>query len=623
MLKSSLRVSAVAAGFAGVVVLSGLAAAAPGDDWPTYGHDAGGMRYSPLTQITPQNVSTLKVAWTYHMKPTPQTRALPSQMTPLVVGNTMYFGTPYGRVVALDATTGKEIWIYQLPEGERPSVRGIAYWPGEGSKYPAALVFGTTQGNLRVIDAKTGKPSETFGDHGVITLRTPEIMRGYTDNYAMSSAPGIYKNIVITNASNPEKPKGPSGDTRGWDLRTGKLVWTFHSIPRPGEFGHDTWPENGWQDRPGVNVWSMMTVDAKRGIAYLPYGEPGPDRWGGDRHGANLFANSIVALNATTGKYLWHFQMLHHAIWDHDNDTPPMLLDVKKDGKVIPAVAAMNKTAILFLLDRVTGKPIYEVKEVPAPASTVPGEKSWPTQPLPVKPPPLARQSFTAATDVATVTPEHKAFCENLIKTHKLHDSVMFSPLTSDSQIARFPGSGGGPEWGGGTFDAKRGYYIVNTHDMGSIEQLELKPGGFWGSTTGPDSFFIDEDKKLMCQQPPWGSLYAVNVNTGDIAWRVTLGVTDSLPEAVRNTGRPSIGGPISTASGLTFLAATDDSRFRAFDNATGKELWTYKMEYSAHTTPITYKGTDGKQYVAIIATGGSFLRSPMGGDSLTVFSLP
>jgi quinoprotein glucose dehydrogenase len=300
-----------------------------------------------------------------------------------------------------------------------------------------------------------------------------------------------------------------------------------------------------------------------------------------------------------------------------------LLLDVKRNGRTIPAVAAMNKTAILFLLDRVTGKPIYEVKEVPAPPSLVPDEQAWPTQPLPVKPPPLARQSFTAATDVATVTPEHQAFCENLIKTHKLHDSVMFSPLTHDSQIARFPGSGGGPEWGGGTFDPKLGYFIVNTHDMGSIEQLEKKPGGFWGSNTGADSFFIDEDKKLMCQQPPWGSLYAVNVNTGDIAWRVTLGVTDSLPEGKRNTGRPSIGGPISTASGLTFLAATDDSRFRAFDNATGKELWTYKMEYSAHTTPITYKGTDGKQYVAIIATGGSFLRSPTGGDSLTVFSLP
>ena len=242
---------------------------------------------------------------------------------------------------------------------------------------------------------------------------------------------------------------------------------------------------------------------------------------------------------------------------------------------------------------------------------------------MPVKPPPLARQHFTAATDIATVTPEHKAFCEKLIKDKKLHDSIAYSPLTMDSRIARFPGSGGGPEWGGGSFDAKLGYYIVNTHDMGSIEMVEKKKEGHWGSADGPDSFFIDEDTKLMCQTPPWGTLYAINVNNGDIAWSKTFGVTDSLPEAVRNTGRPSIGGPISTASGLTFIAATDDSRFRAYESATGKEVWTYKMELSAHATPMTYRGKDGKQYVAIVATGGSFIRSPTGPGSLMVFALP
>jgi len=302
-----------------------------------------------------------------------------------------------------------------------------------------------------------------------------------------------------------------------------------------------------------------------------------------------------------------------------------MLFDVKKDGKVIPAVAAMNKSAYLFILNRVTGKPIYDVKEVPVPQSNVTDEKTWPTQPVPVTPPPLARQSFSAATDLVNLTPELESFCKNLIATHKIHDSEAFSPLTMDSQIAHFPGAGGGAEWGGGAFDPKLGYFIVNTNEMGSIEQLEKKPGGWWASTTGPDSYFIQESKDgyMPCQNPPWGNLYAVNVNTGKIAWRVNLGVTDSLPEGKKNTGRGSLGAPLTTASGLTFIGATDDSRFRAFETKTGKEIWTYKLDASAHASPVSYRGTDGKQYVAVVATGGSLLHSPSIGDSLVVFALP
>jgi quinoprotein glucose dehydrogenase len=606
-----------------LVALAGnLAQAAPRTDWPNYGNDRGAMRYSPLTQITPANVTSLKVAWNYHMKPADATRVATSETTPLVVGNIMYLGSPYGRIVALDATTGKELWVYKLPGNTRPASRGIAYWPGEGKLAPE-LLFGTNDGKLVAVDVKTGKPAEGFGDHGVVNLRTSEIMRGYDKNYALTSPPGIYRNLVMTGASNPEEPRSVSGDERAWDVRTGKLVWTFHAVPREGEFGNDTWPKDGWQNRSGVNIWNMITVDDKRGVAYLPFTGPAADRWGGDRHGANLFGNTLVAVDANTGKRLWHFQLLHHELWDWDQPTPPMLFDVKKDGKVIPAVAAMNKSGYLFILNRVTGKPIYDVKEVPVPKSDVTDEESWPTQPVPVTPPPLARQSFTAATDTATLTPELEAFCKNLIATHKLHDSVAFSPLTMDSQIVHFPGAGGGPEWGGGAFDPKLGYFIVNTNDMASIEQLEKKKGGYWGSTTGPDSYFIDEQNRLMCQIPPWGSLYAVNVNTGKIAWRTTFGVTDSLPEAVRNTGRPSLGAPLTTATGLTLIGATDDSRFHAFETATGKEIWTYKLDASAHASPITYRGKDGKQYVAVVATGGSLTRSPPIGDSVVVFALP
>jgi quinoprotein glucose dehydrogenase len=602
--------------------LVGSSWAAPGTDWRSVGNDAGASHYTPLAQITPVNVSSLKVAWTFHMKPADAQRIATSETVPLVAGNVMYLGSPYGDIVALDATTGKEIWKYRLPGNERAANRGIAWWPGDHKRAPR-LLFGTQYGKLWAIDVKTGKPAEGFGDHGAINLRTPEIMRGFDKNYVLTSPPALYKNIVITSGSTPEEPQSVSGDVRGFDIVTGKLVWTFHTVPRKGEMGFDTWAPDSTVNRSGNNVWNMNTVDDKTGIAYLAIGGPAADRWGGDRHGMNLFGNSVVAVNALTGKYLWHFQTLHHEIWDWDLPTPPMLFDVKKDGKTIPAVAAMNKSGYLFILDRKTGKPIYDVKETPVPKSTVTGEEAWPTQPIPVTPPPLARQSFTAATDVTTVTPELNAFCKNLIATHHLHDSVAFSPLTMDSQIARFPGSGGGPEFGGGAFDPKLGYFIVNTNDMGSIEQLEKKPGGDWGSTTGPDSCCVDEKHHLMCQNPPWGSLYAVNVNTGAIAWRTTLGVTDSLPEAVRNTGRPSLGAPLTTAGGVTFIGATDDSRFRAFDTATGKEIWTQKLDASAHASPISYRGSDGKQYVAIVATGGSFLRSPAVGDSLIAYTLP
>ena len=621
-MQSKLRICVMAASLLGG---AGLVAAQAGTDWQNYGGDRGAQRYSPLTQITPANVSSLKVAWTYHMKPADAARVATSQTTPLVVGNTMYLGSPYGRIVALDATTGKELWVYKMPGNQRPAPRGMAYWPGEGD-YAPELIFGTNDGKMMAIDVKTGKPAERFGEHGVVNLKTPDIMRGYDKNYALTSPPGIYKNLVMTGGSGPEESRSISGDERAWDVRTGKLVWTFHGVPHDGEFGADTWAPGSRRDRAGTNIWNMITVDDKRGIAFLPFTGPGPDRWGGDRHGMNLFGNALVAVDANTGKRLWHFQLLHHEVWDWDQPTPPMLFDVKRNGKTIPAVAAMNKSGYLFILDRLTGKPLYDVKEVPVPKSNVEDEETWPTQPIPVTPPPLAKQSFTAATDVTNITPELESFCKNLIKTKKIHDSVPFSPITSDSQIARFPGSGGGPEWGGGAFDPKLGYFIVNTQELGSIEQLEKKKDGYWASANIPDSFFDQEipgHGYYPCHNPPWGDLWAVNVNTGKVAWRVNLGVSDIMPEGKRDTGRPNLGAPLATASGLIFIGATDDGRFRAFETKTGKEIWTHKMEASAHASPVSYQGSNGKQYVAVVATGGSFVHSPAVGDSLIVFGLP
>jgi quinoprotein glucose dehydrogenase len=607
-----------------------LAKAAPATDWRNYGHDDGGARFSPLNQITPANVANLKPAWTYHMNPTPDvavvgTNGRPrpnpgSTATPIVINNVMYLPTPYGRVMALNATTGKQIWAYALPGRDQPPFRGVSYWPGDTTHKPEIL-FGTIGGFLTALDARTGEKVKGFGEDGIVDLKTPEIIRGLPQGgYGVTAPASIYKDLIILGSRLQETPAlGPAGDVRAFDVRTGKLVWTFHTIPSPGEKFHETWEGDSWKNRSGVNVWNMMTVDKKRGIAYLPVGAPTLDRYGGDHKGDNLFSDSLVAVNAATGKYLWHFQVTHHDIWDFDMDTAPVLLDVKRNGKTIPAVAAMNKSALLFILDRVTGKPLYDVNEVLVPPSSEPSEAASPTQPVPVKPPQLARAGI-APDEYADITPELTAYCKNLVATRNARFGGRFDPLGTSQAAIHFPSSEGGPEWGGGAFDQKLGLFIVNTNDRGSIEQLVKNADGSWRFQGGS---FHDPKSRLMCQPPPWGELYAVNVNTGDIAWHVPLGVSDNAPPGKQDTGRVSNGGPILTASGLTFIAGTDDSRFRAFDSKTGKELWTYKLDYSGHATPITYKGRNGKQYVALVATGGSYLGSRAGGDSLLVFALP
>ena len=602
-----------------------LPAAAAPTDWPAYGHDAGGGRFSPLTQITPDNVSKLQVAWTYHMNPTPAVkvangRASASTTTPLMANGLIYLGTPYGRIVALDATTGSQVWAYALPTGDQPPFRGPSYWPGDKGHGPR-IVFGSTQGKMIALDAKTGAPAKGFGTDGVVDTKTPEIMNGLPNAYyGYSSPPVIYGNLAIIGSRVQEAPsKGAAGDVRAWDVVTGKLAWTFHSIPRPGEKFHDTWTDDGWKQRSGVNVWNQLTVDAKRGIAYLPFGAPTFDRYGGDHKGSNLFSDSLVAVDANTGKYLWHYQVTHHDIWDWDLDTPPVLLDVKKDGKTIPAVAAMNKSAILFILNRLTGEPIFGAPEMPVPPSPVASESASPTQPIPNKPVQLARNSFDLS-EVAQLTPEHTAACLKMIADGHWTGSKAFEPIPTDHPIIRFPGGEGGPEWAGGAFDPRLGLFIVNTNNLGYVEQLQQKADGEWGMTS---TNFRDRTSRMPCQTPPWGLLSAVNVNTGDIAWQVHLGITDTLPAGKQDTGRPSNGGPIVTAGGVTFIGGTDDQRFRAFDSKTGKELWTAKLDYSAHATPITWQGKDKRQYVGVVATGGSYLGSPTGGDSLIVWALP
>jgi quinoprotein glucose dehydrogenase len=636
------KVTAVATAAAIAFAYTALAqsrssATAPSKEWPTYGHDAGAMRFSPLTQITGANVGTLHEAWVYHMKPADAAaRLATSEVTPLVVGGTMYITTPYARVVALDPTTGKEIWAFKLPSGN-PSTRGVEYWPGD-AQTPAQIVFGSTDGKLYSLDAKTGEPTGTFGDKGVVNLNTPEILRGLPGRDGLSSPPLVYKNIVITGGTTQENPpKGPAGDVRAWDMHTGKLVWTFHSIPGAGEKYNDTWAGESWKNRSGVNVWGFLSIDAERGIVYMPFGAPSVDQYGGDREGDNLFGTSIVAADANTGKYLWHFQIVHHDIWDSDLSGAPVLLDVKQGGRTIPAVAVINKPGLLFLFDRVTGKPIYGVEERPVPQTEVPLERTAKTQPFPLKPAPLSRMTMTAA-DIATVTPELEAACRKLMEGVQLGGPYL--PVSYNRLRVQFPGNHGGVNWGGVSFNPQLGYLFVNTNEVGQLSGLRerdpsqsgpAQPDG-QGNRVDPDGpyrgvpgggRFRDNASNMMCQQPPWGQLTAVDVNTGEFAWRVPLGITESLPPDKQKTGRPGNGGTIATAGGLVFVGATDDGRFRAFDAKTGKELWAYKLPGAAQATPMTYEGRDGKQYIAVAATGGGAFGGALTGDSLIAFALP
>lgn len=630
----------------------------PAQDWPTANHDAGASRYSSLAQITPANVAQLRPAWTYHMKPAgtvatgpsaaeraqaqaeqiggPGQNARPggpglgfnpfsngrfnaSETVPLVINGVMYVGTPYSRIVALNAATGQQIWVSELPKGVNPATRGMEYWPGDATA-PPSVIFGTSDGKLRSIRLSDGAPSAGFGDNGVVELRTPDVMVGGPNKpYALTSPPIVYKNLVITGSAVGEGIGGSRGDVRAWDARTGQHVWTFRSSPDANEPGGDTWANNSGHNRSGTNVWGLMSVDEERGIAYLPFGAPANDRIGVDRPGNNLFSSSVVAVDANTGRYLWHFQVAHHDLWDNDAGTVATLIDVHRGGAKIPAVAVTSKNSLLFILDRRTGKPIYDVVERPVAKSDVPGEITSPTQPFPVKPEPLSRMSFNPS-EISTLTPEHEQFCRDLAS--KVTSGGPFNPPPYNKPGVYFPGTLGGVNWAGGSFDPKLGLWIVNQFELGQIMQIVPDGKGFFANRGPLNGRFWDPKTRLLCEKGPWGQLVAVNVNTGEVVWRSTLGVSDNLPKDKQLTGRPSTGGPTTTAGGVTFIAATDDKRIRAFETRTGRELWSYELPASAHTNPITY-AAGGRQYVAIVSTGGSFLATPIESDQLTVFALP
>jgi quinoprotein glucose dehydrogenase len=622
-------------------------AATDAADWPTYGHDKGGQRHSPLTQITTANVARLRPAWVYHMRPAdldaapanpgeareradhgvaaapPRPRFLASQLTPVVAGGRMFITTPYGYAAALDPTTGKELWKRTIAGTGSLSYRGVEYWPGD-ARTPARILFGTGDGRLIALDAATGQFSAGFGENGVVDLRTEEVMNGLPNApYHMTSPPLVVGDLVVTGARVQESPaKGASGDVRAWDVRTGKLVWTFHTIPRPGEANHGTWAPGSEAQRSGVNVWGFMTADERRGLLYLPVGGPSPDRYGGDRPGDNLYSSSLVAVDLKTGRYKWHFQIVHHDIWDIDLQAAPLLFEARVRGRTIPAVSLVSKNGMIFMFDRVTGKPLHPIVEKPFPASRTPTEIASPTQPIPATPP-LARQGFTFPDDLVDVTPELRAWCADYFVSNKMRSTVQYEPFGTDTPGVHFPGTEGGGNWGGQTFDPKSGLIYVPMNNFGGVSILERQAPPATPLYRNIYRRFQQPETRNQCVKPPWGVLSAVDTATGKIAWQTPLGVSDTLPPGLRNTGRPGNGGAITTASGLLFVGFTDDARFRAFDARTGKELWTYRLEAAAHATPATYRGADGRQYVAVTSTGGSYVESPIQSDALTAFALP
>ena len=590
----------------------------PGADWPMYRGNYAGTGYSPLTQINRQNVSRLTQAWTYRLQGDAPAAAekgpgpVNSQATPIVVDGVMYLPAA-NRVVAIEPETGKEIWRYPVTGGV-PSRRGVAYWPGEGST-PPRVIFSAGR-RLIALSARTGAIDRGFGDAGEVDMGVP-----------YNSVPLIYKNIVVVGANTPPGTIGGIGNARAFDARTGAKLWEFSSVPQPGELGHDTWEADSWKGRLGVNAWPFyFSVDTQRGLLYLPLASPIGGVYGGDRKGANLFGNSVVAVDVQTGKYRWHFQTIHHDLWDADPPAPPALFDIVRSGRRIPALALTTKSGYVYILNRETGQPIFGVEERPVPKSDVPGELAFPTQPFPVKPTGLARVGYNAA-DVVTAsdtTPEHARACAELIeKSGGVQNAGPFTPwryrAAGDPPRTTlvFPGGLGGPNWGGAAFDPNTGYVFVMTQDVGALGWIQpAKPGSpvpYEKATPGRSTFDVRiGDENWPCQKPPWGRLTAVNVATGDIAWQMPLGITEQLPEGKQNTGRPALAGAIVTGGGVLFIASTDDNRFRALDVKTGRQLWVSRLERRGNADPITYRGRTGKQYVAIVAT-----------DTLAVYALP
>jgi quinoprotein glucose dehydrogenase len=593
----------------------------PSVDWPRVNNDAGGTRYSPLSQIHAGNVRQLQVAWTYHTEDAGERTTI--ECTPIVIDGVMYITTARTKVAALDAATGMRLWQFDPYFGPpKPWIkasggvnRGVAFWRDAKAPQRQRVFLGVADGRLISLDAKTGQPDPQFGQAGVVDLRS-EIERDISRMaYGPTSAPLVFEDLVILGFSNDEGHPGAPGDVRAFDVRSGKERWRFHTVPRPGEVGNDSWPADAWKERGGANAWGGFTLDESRGVLFCGTGSAGADFFGGDREGAGLFANCSLALDARTGQRLWHFQELHHDLWDHDNPYPPVAVTIQRNGKAVDAVAQVTKTGYCYLLDRATGEPLFPIRELPVPLSDIPGELAFPTQPVPDRPPPFARQGFTD-TDVTNLSPQAAAYVRRQLQGLRYGQANL--PPSLEGTVVT-PGFHGGATWSGASFDPTGGTLYVNSNELPAI--VKLQSNGQGGFTFGGYRNFVDE-QGYPAIKPPWGLLTAIDLNRGEFAWQVVLGAFPELTaRGVAPTGTENFGGTIVTAGGLVFIGATKDEAFRAFDKRTGDTLWETKLPAGGYATPCTYS-IDGRQFVVIAAGGGGKLNTKSG-DAFVAFALP
>ena len=672
-------------------------------DWGDYLGGLDRNHYSELTQINPSNVTQLKIAWTYETADSGQ-----MQVNPLVIDGILYGVTPTLQAFALDAATGKELWTFGDKLNNNLSTsRGVAFWTDGTEK----RILHTIGANLYCIDAKTGKAIPSFGDNGHVDLHTglPDIAK---DKFVISNTPGtVFEDLIVMPLRLSEGADAAPGDIRAFNVKTGKLAWTFHTIPYPNEAGYETFPPNAYknEDVGAANNWAGMSVDKKRGILYVPTGSAAYDFYGGNRVGSNLYANCLLALNVRTGERIWHYQTMHHDIWDRDLPAPPNLITIKKGGKTIDAVAQVTKQGYIFVFDRVTGVPLFPIKEVKAPKSDLKGEVTWKTQPVPTLPKPYARHAYQLTEKDISPYAENR---EELVKRFKSYKTKRFAPPSKEGTVI-LPGYDGGAEWGGAAADPNDGIIYVNSNEMAWVLTMAETPtedalshltlgekvytiscsvchgaerkgnplsnfpslidigkrmdraaistiitkgkGMMTGlSTLSADEkqavidFLLGMEKKEVTASanptvkkpnlpykgtgynkfldnkghpaisPPWGTLNAIDLNTGKYLWKIPFGNEPNLD--IKGTGCENYGGPVVTASGLLFIAATKDGQFRAFDKKTGKLLWETTLPAAAFATPATYM-VNGKQYI-VLPCGGTKLGTKKG-NQYVAFALP